>query len=103
MLYISPTPRLQAGDSGHPAISSGIHGIMKVVQLARRFASAAAGLPDRKVAILGAAGGIGQPLGLLMKVILPDDADPALPLPHSVDAVCCLPTDPCCCNRSLHL
>ena len=48
---------------------------MKVAPLARRFASAAAGLPDRKVAILGAAGGIGQPLGLLMKVILPDDAD----------------------------
>ncbi len=27
--------------------------------------------PERKVAILGAAGGIGQPLGLLMKVICP--------------------------------
>ena len=28
----------------------------------------AAGVPTRKVAVLGAAGGIGQPLGLLMKV-----------------------------------
>jgi hypothetical protein len=37
---------------------------------ARTFASAAAagGHPPRKVAVLGAAGGIGQPLGLLMKV-----------------------------------
>jgi malate dehydrogenase len=33
---------------------------------ARAFSSGT--LPDRKVAILGAAGGIGQPLGLLMKV-----------------------------------
>ena len=32
---------------------------------ARGFAS---GVPDRKVAVLGAAGGIGQPLSLLMKV-----------------------------------
>jgi hypothetical protein len=31
-------------------------------------AYSAAATPDRKVAILGAAGGIGQPLGLLMKV-----------------------------------
>lgn len=41
-------------------------------QLARRFAAAAASsgaLPERKVAILGAAGGIGQPLSMLMKVI----------------------------------
>lgn len=35
----------------------------------RGFA-AAASVPERKVVILGAAGGIGQPLGLLMKVIL---------------------------------
>ena len=34
---------------------------------ARGF-SAAAAMPERKVVILGAAGGIGQPLGLLMKV-----------------------------------
>ena len=33
---------------------------------ARSYASA--GAPERKVAVLGAAGGIGQPLGLLMKV-----------------------------------
>jgi hypothetical protein len=33
----------------------------------RTFSSSTANL-DRKVAILGAAGGIGQPLGLLMKV-----------------------------------
>lgn len=32
---------------------------------ARGFASS---VPDRKVAVLGAAGGIGQPLSLLMKV-----------------------------------
>ena len=32
-----------------------------------RALSAAAGGPGRKVAVLGAAGGIGQPLGLLMK------------------------------------
>ena len=49
---------------------------MKIAQLARRFASAATGLPDRKVAILGAAGGIGQPLGLLMKVIMLFDGIP---------------------------
>ncbi len=57
---------------------------MKIAQLARRFASAATGLPDRKVAILGAAGGIGQPLGLLMKVIMPDDriAPPPSAAPH---------------------
>jgi malate dehydrogenase len=34
----------------------------------RRDYSAAAAQPDRKVAILGAAGGIGQPLALLMKL-----------------------------------
>jgi hypothetical protein len=34
----------------------------------RGFASAAAGAPARKVAVLGAAGGIGQPLSLLLKV-----------------------------------
>ncbi len=33
---------------------------------ARGFASSH--LPERKVVVLGAAGGIGQPLGLLMKV-----------------------------------
>ena len=33
---------------------------------ARAYASAS--VPERKVAVLGAAGGIGQPLGLLMKV-----------------------------------
>eukprot|EP00891_Asterochloris_glomerata_P000816 jgi/Astpho2/816/Aster-00670 len=33
---------------------------------ARSYASA--GAPERKVAVLGAAGGIGQPLGLLMKI-----------------------------------
>ena len=38
-------------------------------QGARGYAAAAA-KPDRKVAVLGAAGGIGQPLGLLMKVRL---------------------------------
>ncbi len=36
---------------------------------ARGFAS---GVPDRKVAVLGAAGGIGQPLSLLMKVGVDD-------------------------------
>lgn len=34
----------------------------------RGMASAAAGGPGRKVAVLGAAGGIGQPLSMLMKV-----------------------------------
>jgi malate dehydrogenase len=36
-------------------------------QAARGFA-ASAGTPARKVAVLGAAGGIGQPLSLLLKV-----------------------------------
>lgn len=39
-----------------------------VATATRGFAAAASGMPPRKVAILGAAGGIGQPLGLLMKV-----------------------------------
>ena len=73
-------PSLVGRFRGLPANRSNRDGIMKVAQLARRFASAAAGLPDRKVAILGAAGGIGQPLGLLMKVILLDDAEPGPPL-----------------------
>ncbi|KAL4855483.1 malate dehydrogenase [Chlorella vulgaris] len=34
----------------------------------RAYASASGGLPPRKVAVLGAAGGIGQPLSLLMKL-----------------------------------
>jgi len=34
---------------------------------ARAYASGS-GVPDRKVAVLGAGGGIGQPLSLLMKV-----------------------------------
>lgn len=34
----------------------------------RRGYSSASGQPERKVAILGAAGGIGQPLSLLMKL-----------------------------------
>jgi hypothetical protein len=34
----------------------------------RRSYSSASGQPERKVAILGAAGGIGQPLALLMKL-----------------------------------
>mmetsp|Transcript_47696 Transcript_47696/g.152890 ORF Transcript_47696/g.152890 Transcript_47696/m.152890 type:complete len:426 (+) Transcript_47696:324-1601(+) len=37
-------------------------------QMARRNMAAAAAGPARKVAVLGAAGGIGQPLGLLMKM-----------------------------------
>jgi malate dehydrogenase len=36
--------------------------------LRRRSYSSASGQPERKVAILGAAGGIGQPLSLLMKL-----------------------------------
>jgi malate dehydrogenase len=36
--------------------------------LRRRSYSSASGQPERKVAILGAAGGIGQPLALLMKL-----------------------------------
>jgi hypothetical protein len=40
-----------------------------VAQATRSFSAAAGGAhPPRKVAVLGAAGGIGQPLGLLMKV-----------------------------------
>jgi hypothetical protein len=35
---------------------------------ARTMAAAAAEAPGRKVAVMGAAGGIGQPLSLLMKV-----------------------------------
>ncbi len=34
----------------------------------RSFAASAAAGPERKVAVLGAAGGIGQPLSLLLKV-----------------------------------
>lgn len=36
----------------------------------RGFAAAATSGPGRKVAVLGAAGGIGQPLSMLMKVRL---------------------------------
>ena len=36
--------------------------------LVREFASGGARGKERKVAVLGAAGGIGQPLSLLMKV-----------------------------------
>lgn len=39
------------------------------LQLAKRsFSAAAAAAPERKVVVVGAAGGIGQPLGLLMKL-----------------------------------
>jgi len=38
------------------------------MQAARQFASAGTGAADRKVVVLGAAGGIGQPLSLLMKL-----------------------------------
>ena len=38
------------------------------LQLARGMASSGRGKSERKVAVLGAAGGIGQPLSLLMKV-----------------------------------
>ena len=38
------------------------------MQFARQMASAPQA-PGRKVAVLGAAGGIGQPLSMLMKVI----------------------------------
>ena len=35
---------------------------------ARTMAAAAAEAPGRKVAVMGAAGGIGQPLGMLLKM-----------------------------------
>lgn len=42
--------------------------VNSLLQAGREFASAAKGTRERKVAILGAAGGIGQPLSMLMKV-----------------------------------
>ena len=50
-----------------------------VRQGARGYAAAAK--PDRKVAVLGAAGGIGQPLGLLMKVRLGEGVSATTPWP----------------------
>ena len=49
-----------------------MRGLLRISQQAlaasqRTYSSSST--PERKVAILGAAGGIGQPLGLLMKVI----------------------------------
>jgi hypothetical protein len=40
-----------------------------VAKFSRQMASSAAGSIGRKVVVLGAAGGIGQPLSMLMKVV----------------------------------
>ena len=52
-------PRMQA------LIGAAKQALQQGAQGARSYAAAAS---SRKVAVLGAAGGIGQPLGLLMKV-----------------------------------
>lgn len=67
----------------------------------RSFASSAH--PDRKVALLGAAGGIGQPLGLLLKVriaMLLDGRCPASPRYTCVFA--CLQISPYVSHLSLY-
>jgi malate dehydrogenase len=49
--------------------SPSANALLKWAQAASRgFAAAAGSAPGRKVAVLGAAGGIGQPLSMLMKV-----------------------------------
>ena len=48
-------------------MSRGRHLAQMAMQLGREMATAAKA-PERKVAVLGAAGGIGQPLSMLMKV-----------------------------------
>ena len=59
-----------------------MRGLLRLSQqaLAASRAYSSSSTPERKVAILGAAGGIGQPLALLMKVYLCHSFDTYLEL-----------------------
>ena len=65
-----------------------------MTEAARGFAAAssASSLPARKVVVMGAAGGIGQPLSMLMKVDMPPHVPASFrrrpsPVPHTAPSL----------------